>query len=102
MKSGLDELSTAYQAPIPTLLPRPALILFGYISASLYLLEHAIWSHNNKEPGNEIDKEVIKRWAVESGMVEAIDDVKRARTSGRERVAMDLKIVYGREAKARL
>lgn len=35
-------------------------------------------------------------------MVGAIDDVKRARSAGRERVAMDLEIVYGKEAKARL
>lgn len=102
MKSGLDELSTAYQHPIPTLIPRPALILFDYIASSLYLLEHAIWSHNSKEQENEIDEEVLKRWVLESGMVGAIDDLNRMRKKGSERVAMDLEIVYGKEVKVKL
>ena len=102
LKSGLDELSTAYQAPIPVLLPRPALMLFGYIVSSLYLLEHAIWSHSNKEPGNETDIEVLRRWTVEAGLLKTIDEVKTARTAGSERVAMDLEMVYGKRAMARL
>jgi len=103
LSAALAELSTVYTPPIPILLPRPALFLFGYTVSSLYLLEHAIWSHTKGEAERETDVEVFRRWAVEGGLTAAMEDVKRARGLGDERVKANLGIVYGVSSnKARL
>lgn len=102
LSSALDDISTAYQGSIPPLLARPALVLFGYISSSLYLLEHMTWSHSNGEPGRDTDVEVFKRWVEEGGLVHAVEDMKRAKGAGDERAEMDLRIVYGLGCKVKL
>ena len=72
LTAALTELSMAYALPIPTLIPRPALFLFGYTASSLYLLEHAIWSHTNGEAERETDIEVFTRWVAEGGLTGAV------------------------------
>jgi hypothetical protein len=99
---ALTELSMAYTLPIPTLLPRPALFLFGYTASSLYLLEHAIWSHTNGEAERETDIEVFTRWVAEGGLTGAVGDVRRVRGCGIGRVKTNLEIVYGTSGKPRL
>ena len=53
LKSALSNLSLFYTHPIPPLLPRLALFLFGHIASRLQLLEHAVWSQVNCKEMNE-------------------------------------------------
>lgn len=96
LNSAINELATSYCIPIPVLVPRPALILTGYIASSVYLLDHAIWAHTNGEADNEIDANVFRRWVLEGGAVPAIDDLKRAKTGADERATSNASIVFGR------
>lgn len=91
-----------YTVPIPALVPRPALVLMGHSSSSLYLLDHAIWSHINAEAECNTDIEVFKRWVLECGMDGAMNDVKRAQEATEERVLGDSVIVFGGSTKAKL
>lgn len=102
LRAAITDLSTVYTLPIPALMPRPALLLFGYTASSLYLLDHTIWSHMNGEAEREIDVEIFRRWVLEGGLTGAVEDVKRARGFGDERVKMNLGIVYGVSSKVRL
>lgn len=56
----------------------------------------------NGETEREIDVEVFRRWVLEGGLTGAVEDVKRARGFGDERVKMNLGIVYGVSSKVRL
>jgi len=102
LDAALADLSTVYILPMPRLLPRPALFLFGYVMSSLYLLEHTMWSHTNGENDRDVDAEVFRRWVVEGGLTGAVEDVKRARGYGNDRVKADLGVVYGVSSKAKL
>ena len=97
LKSALSDLSISYTHPIPPLLPRPALFLFGYVASCLYLLEHAIWA--NSEPEGETDVEVLRRWVIEGGFGSAVEEVRRTREMSKERAKADLGIVYGSKAR---
>lgn len=99
LKSALSDLSASYTPPVPPLLPRPALFLFGYVASSLYLLEHAIWSYANSEPEAQADVEVFRRWVVEGGFGGAVEEVRRTREMTQERVKADLDVVYGSKAR---
>lgn len=94
---AINELSTAYDAPISPLVPRPALLLVGSIASSIYLLEHAIWSHTHKELEADVDIEVFNRWIVQSGLEGYTEAVKKAKDAGKAgaRVKANEKIVFG-------
>lgn len=97
LEQALAELQTTYNKPIPPLVPRPALMLVGSIASSIYLLEHSIWSHNQKEAEAEVDAEVFKRWVVQSGLESNVAEVKKAKDSNKvqARVKANEKIVFG-------
>ncbi|KAJ3555110.1 hypothetical protein NM688_g2757 [Phlebia brevispora] len=96
LQAAIQAVENAYQAPMPPLLPRPALILFSYVTSALCLLEHASWAHRTGEPTAETDTDVLKRWIEESGFRSAVDDVARvARTPLSPRAEQDAAIVYG-------
>ena len=82
------------------LLPRPALILFSYVTSAVYLLEHAVWAHITSEPTAETDREVFRRWVDEGGFKSAIDDYMRVSrdTQNDARPAQNASIVYGPSA----
>ncbi|KAF7768060.1 hypothetical protein Agabi119p4_7303 [Agaricus bisporus var. burnettii] len=94
---AINELSTAYDTPISPLVPRPALLLVGSIASSIYLLEHAIWSHTHKELEADVDIEVFNRWIVQSGLEGYTEAVKKAKDAGKAgaRVKANEKIVFG-------
>lgn len=102
LHEGLSELATSYQLPIRTLIPRPALILVGFIASSCYLLEHAIWSYTNGEAERDTDTEVFRRWVLEGGMVAAMDDVRRVKLSTDQRVQSNSSLVFGGALMAKL
>lgn len=89
-------MANAYKAPIHPLLPRPALFLFCHVASSLYLLEHAIWAVNTKEPEAQTDVEVFRRWVLEGGLDAALETVRRTKSAQKDRVQLDAAIVYGR------
>ncbi|KAF9444339.1 hypothetical protein P691DRAFT_807532 [Macrolepiota fuliginosa MF-IS2] len=97
LDKALGELSTTYNSPVSPLVPRPALLLVGSIASSVYLLEHAIWSYNQKEPEAEVDIEVFKRWIVQSGLEGNVEEVKKAKDADQAltRVKANEKIVFG-------
>ncbi|KII90615.1 hypothetical protein PLICRDRAFT_52341 [Plicaturopsis crispa FD-325 SS-3] len=103
LRGGLDDITTVFAAPMPALLPRPAIMLVSYVASSLYLLEHAVWSYTNGELERAMDVEVFRRWVMEGGFAEAVADVKRSRASEEsERLVANSEIVYGSSARAKL
>jgi len=109
LRSSLETVTEILSAPsISPFIPRPLLFLFAHTSAALYLLEHAIWAHHNRDTyaSWETDADVFKRW-VEEGLSVAREEVERVRAfdHGGERERRDLDLVYGSEGpriKARL
>ncbi|TDL23313.1 hypothetical protein BD410DRAFT_787656 [Rickenella mellea] len=97
LRTVLTEIIGVFSQPdaLPPLVPRPALMLFSHVTASLYLLEHAIWSHKGNESEHKTDAEVFIRWVEENGMKAAGDDVRRMMESGVQRQNDDMAIVYG-------
>jgi len=88
---------------MPTLIPRPALMLAGLVASSIYLLEHAVWSFTTNEPSLEVDIEVFKRWVLEGGTAEAaIASVRRAKKHSSKRVEINSTIVFADPTKSRL
>ena len=87
-------------------MPRPAVILMGYVVSSLFLLEQALWSHATNQSEAQLDAEVFNRWSSETGMRAAIDDVVRIQNQGgvgqTQRSKADSKIVFGAEKSAKL
>jgi hypothetical protein len=95
LQAALGDLGTTFVFPMPDLMPRPALFLVAHIASSLFLLEHAVWSHTTAEPEEPLDIEVFCRWVTEGGLVAVIEDVKRAKGSSAKRALADSVIVYG-------
>ncbi|KAJ3570101.1 hypothetical protein NP233_g4628 [Leucocoprinus birnbaumii] len=97
LEQALVEISTTYTKQISPLVPRPALLLVGSVTSSVYLLEHAIWSYSQKEPEAELDLEVFTRWIVQSGMQGNIAEVKNAKNAGiiQQRVKVNERLVFG-------
>ncbi|TEB39006.1 acyl-CoA dehydrogenase domain-containing protein [Coprinellus micaceus] len=77
------------------LIHRPGLILVGYLTSSLYLLEHAAWSWTQKTETKDVDVEVVKRWALDNGLKGALEDVQRAMESGDAKIELDKQIAFG-------
>lgn len=102
LHEGLSELAISYKLPVPSLIPRPALILMGFLASSSYLLEHAIWSYTNGEAECDTDIEVFRRWVLEGGMVATIEDVRRAKQSTDQRVQSNSSLVFGGCSQAKL
>ncbi|KAL0565878.1 hypothetical protein V5O48_016145, partial [Marasmius crinis-equi] len=99
---GLNQLSSAYKNPIPTLMPRPALMLMGYITSSLFLLEHAIWSLATSQSERKTDVLVFNRWVDEGGLRPAIEEVKRTHVEAQKREGEDAAIVFDRKIGVKL
>lgn len=94
----MTEVISAYTTPSAPLIPRPALVLFSHTASALYLLEHAIWAQNSGQAAASTDVEVFRRWVDEAGLLSALQDVRRAKTAGANRLKMDAEIVYGHDA----
>lgn len=96
LSSALDLFLKAYQHPIPELIPRPSLLLTGYIASSVFLLEHAIWSYSTEQEETVVDVEVARRWIVESGLVGIMNDVETIRKDKGQRVELNTLLVKPR------
>jgi hypothetical protein len=59
------------------------------------LLEHAAWSTTVDSDSKGVDVEVFKRWVLEDGLKDAIEEVKRTRNSGKDKAEMDANIAFG-------
>lgn len=97
LRVALEETANAYRGPIHPLLPRPALLLFCHVASSLYLLEHAVWAVNTKEPAAQTDVEVFRRWVLEEGLNGALEAVRRTKNAQKDRIKRDAAIVYGQD-----
>ncbi|KAF9017504.1 acyl-CoA dehydrogenase/oxidase C-terminal [Hymenopellis radicata] len=95
LNTALGTLEAAYRPPVPSLLPRPALMLMGYVASALFLLEQAVWSHGTGSTDSLLDIEVLRRWVMEAGLVTAIEDVTRAQEASKQREATDVALVFG-------
>ena len=102
LKEAIEEFASSFQQPIPPLLPKPALMLAGAVTSSIYLLEHAVWSFTTSEASLEVDIEVFKRWVVEGDTVSAIASVRRAKKHSSQRVKINSTIVFGHLTKSKL
>lgn len=91
----MQQTESAYRNTIPLLLPRPALVLFSYVTSALYLLEHASWAHKAGEAAAGTDAEVFRRWVDEGGFKSAMDEVERVSKESDGRANRDSAIVYG-------
>ncbi|KAH9936374.1 uncharacterized protein B0H18DRAFT_1081997 [Fomitopsis serialis] len=100
LRSALDDLTAAYAAPIPPLVPRPALFLLSHVACGAFLLEHAVWACKTNAATRRIDVDVLKRWMEEGGVTQAVQDVRRARQTQLQRLQEDREVVYGTDARA--
>ncbi|KAH9841631.1 uncharacterized protein C8Q71DRAFT_341052 [Rhodofomes roseus] len=102
LRSALDDLVAAYAAPIPPLVPRPALFLLSHIACGAFLLEHAVWACKTHDASRAVDADVFKRWVEEGGLTQVIQDVRRARQASHGRLQEDRDLVYGNADGAKL
>jgi len=101
MRRAKETLFQALSPPIRKLIPRPTLMLFGYLSSAVYLLEHASWCFKEKQPQREVDAQCVELW-VEEGLAAAVDDVRRSLTEPVEteaRISFDRALLYGDKSK---
>jgi len=72
-------------------------MFFAHITTSLYLLEHAIWAHSNreKEGNHELHAETFRRWVDEGGLLEAGRVVRAVTQANPERRRLNDELVYG-------
>ncbi len=102
LRRSIDCAISAYKPPIPTLMPKHALILLGNIASSLFLLEHAVWSHTTNQNEAQTDSEVFTRWVLEGGLLTAVHNVKIIQAATAKREAANAAIVFGKDtAKSR-
>ena len=102
LKEAIEAIRQVYTLPMNTLSPRPALMLVGAISSSVYLLEHAIWSHTISENTEDLDVDVFNRWVFEGGMEATIQLVKRVQYGTEERVKFNAALVFGSKTISKL
>ncbi|KAJ3910503.1 acyl-CoA dehydrogenase/oxidase [Lentinula edodes] len=102
LQGRLDSLLAAFLHPVSSLIARSSLMFIGYIASAIYLLEHAVWSHNRGEEGYEIDAEVFRRWVNESGFVAAEHELDRTRAEAKFADTSNSAIVFGRRGRAKL
>ncbi|KAF8827609.1 hypothetical protein HHX47_DHR4000165 [Lentinula edodes] len=102
LQGRLDSLLAAFLHPVSSLIARSSLMFIGYIASAIYLLEHAVWSHNRGEEGYEIDAEVFRRWVNESGFVAAEQELDRSRAEVKFADTSNSAIVFGRRGRAKL
>jgi hypothetical protein len=105
LRTALADIHAVYSSPtVDPLAPRPALFLFSQVSAAIFLLEHATWSHTQPRgaaskvaDAADLDAEVFMRWVLEGGMDGARRDLARARELGAQaqRFDGDSRVVYG-------
>ncbi|KAH7905310.1 hypothetical protein BJ138DRAFT_1165034 [Hygrophoropsis aurantiaca] len=97
LRRGIQQIQSVYGTTnMAPLVPRPAFLLLGYVSSSLFLLEHAVWSWRTNSTERDVDVEVFNRWVIEGGMSAAMDDVLRAiHGSTKERLVANSAITYG-------
>ena len=100
--AALEELPSAYRNLAPDIVPRPAFYLLSQVTVSLYLLEHAIWSHANATTQSGVDIEVFSRWVEDCGLAVAREEVRKALKAGLNRSKMDTGLVYGGCDRAKL
>lgn len=104
LRSAIEQTETAYQAAnlrsMPPLLPRPALLLFSYVTCALYMIEHTVWAYGTGQAEADTDAEIFRRWVEEGGFTGAVDEVVRVSREGlkNQRTATDTAIVYGGSA----
>lgn len=77
-------------------------MLMGTIASAVYLLEHAIWAHIQREIGSDIDMEAFRRWVLEGDMETLTTDVIRAKTSVNQRISVNSQLVFGVASKPKL
>lgn len=102
LNKALQELTTALGTHASPLTPRPALLLTGFVTSSCFLLEHAVWAYSIGNTERDTDVEVFRRWALEGGMIGAIDDVRRAKQTTDQRVKANSTLVFGGSLRAKL
>ncbi|KZT09123.1 uncharacterized protein LAESUDRAFT_722826 [Laetiporus sulphureus 93-53] len=98
LRTAISDVKEAFVAPIPALIPRPALLLFSHVACGLFLLEHAVWAFEAKEQTCDVDAEVFRRWVEEGGLSMAMADVRRAKAAPSDRLRVDGDLVYGTKA----
>lgn len=102
LNKALQELTTALGTHASPLTPRPALLLTGFVTSSCFLLEHAVWAHDIGDTERDTDVEVFRRWALEGGMVGAIEDIRRAKQTADQRVKANSTLVFGGPLRSKL
>ena len=95
LRAALDDLTSAYTAPIPPLVPRPALILLSHIACSTFLLEHAVWACEGNVASRHVDVDVFKRWVEEEGLAEVVSNTRRAMQAQPQRLEDNRDVVFG-------
>ena len=77
-------------------------MLVGALSSSVYLLEHAIWSHTVSENTEDLDVDVFNRWVFEGGMEATMQVVGKVQYDTQERVKLNTALVFGSKTISKL
>ncbi|EIN09932.1 hypothetical protein PUNSTDRAFT_143321 [Punctularia strigosozonata HHB-11173 SS5] len=104
--SDVKSSLTAYLKALPPMfdaarqdstLARPVLNFLGCLSASFYLLEHAIWSYTNNRPEKDIDVDAVRRWIMQGELPQSFSEVENSVGNGTspDAVEKDYQLVYG-------
>lgn len=102
LMGALGELPSAYKNPALDVVPRPAFYLLSQVTVSLYLLEHAIWSHTIATTQSAVDIEAFSRWVEDCGLAVSREEVRKALKAGLNRSKTDTGLVYGGYDKSKL
>jgi len=76
---------------------RKTLLIFGHISAAVYLLEHLLWTYSNNEPDVDIYVSTFKSWVENNQLSSLIDQWKHESTMKPSRSETDYEIIYGKK-----
>lgn len=76
-------------------------MLLGYTASAMYLLEHAIWTHQRVGEEGDLDVAVVNHW-IQVGSEsrrQVIAIVEAERVGAAELRVMENRVVYGRDSK---
>ena len=95
LQSALALIEVALAPSGQNLLARPTLMLFAHLTTALYLMEHAIWSHENRETDGEVHNITLVRWIDEGGMLPLMQQFEEGRYTKSDRLGSNSILVHG-------
>lgn len=71
------------------------LLLFGHITAAVYLLEHAQWANATRESDAHVHVATFRAWISDHNLTSLLDQHKRNDAASQIKPEIDYELVYG-------